>query len=91
MPVMDGFAAVRAIRSGCPFNAGAPVLGLTAAGGDARLQACLSAGMNAMLTKPIMPAALLNAVALWLNVPSESIFDPTAAIRMANETKYKTA
>ena len=91
MPVMDGFAAVRAIRGGCPLNADAPVLGLTAAGGDARLQACLSAGMNAMLAKPIMPAALLNAVALWLNVPSGSAFDPTAAIRMASETKYKTA
>ena len=91
MPVMDGFAATRAIRGGCPFNADTPLLGLTAAGGEARLQACLSAGMNAMLTKPIMPATLLNAVALWLNIPSGSALDPMAAIRMASETSYKTA
>jgi len=91
MPVMDGFAATRSIRNGCPFNADAPILGLTAAGGDARLQACLSAGMNAMLAKPIMPSVLLNAVALWLNVPSGAAFDPLAAIRMANETKYASA
>ncbi|MBP2159288.1 MULTISPECIES: PAS domain S-box protein [Asticcacaulis] len=91
MPVMDGFAATRSIRSGCPFNADVPILGLTAAGGEARLQACLSAGMNAMLAKPVMPSALLNAVALWLNVPAGTAFDPTAAIRMASETKYKTA
>jgi CheY-like chemotaxis protein len=91
MPVMDGFAAVRAIRGGCPLNSDTPVLALTAAGGESRLQACLSVGMNAMLTKPIMPSALLNAVALWMNTTSGSALGPMAAIRMANETNYKSA
>ncbi len=67
MPVMDGFAASRAIRDSSPLNREVPILALTAAGGGARQQACLAAGMNALLLKPVNPAALSDAVALWLS------------------------
>jgi len=69
MPVMDGFAAARAIRSGCALNAEAPILALTAAGGAARQQACLTAGMNAVLPKPITVSTLMNAVTFWTSAP----------------------
>ena len=71
MPVMDGFAAARAIRDSSPLNPDVPILALTAAGGAARQQACLLAGMNALLPKPVNPAGLLNAVAMWLSSPAE--------------------
>lgn len=67
MPVMDGFAASRAIRDSSPLNRDVPILALTAAGGTARQQACLAAGMNALLLKPVNPATLSDAVALWLS------------------------
>ena len=67
MPVMDGFAASRAIRDSSPLNRDVPILALTAAGGAARQQACLASGMNALLLKPVNPAALSDTVALWLS------------------------
>ncbi len=67
MPVMDGFAASRAIRDSSPLNRDVPILALTAAGGTARQQACLASGMNALLLKPVNPAALSDTVALWLS------------------------
>ncbi|MBW8733283.1 MAG: PAS domain S-box protein [Asticcacaulis sp.] len=67
MPVMDGFTASRAIRDSSPLNRDVPILALTAAGGSARQQACLASGMNALLLKPVNPATLSDAVALWLS------------------------
>ena len=75
MPVMDGFAAARSIRENSPLNRDVPILALTAAGGAARQQACLLAGMNALLPKPVNPTALLGAVAMWLSIPSDSASD----------------
>ena len=89
MPVMDGFAATRAIREGCPFNDESPILALTAAGGEPRTRACLAAGMNAMLTKPIVPSTLMNAVALWLSAPPSERMTTASALRVTTETNEK--
>ena len=68
MPVMDGVETTVKIRA---MGIDAPIIALTAnaaAGAEAEF---LSAGMNAMLTKPIDKALLFNTLAEWL--PSEKI------------------
>jgi two-component system sensor histidine kinase RpfC len=62
MPVMDGVAVVQNFRFGAIGDERLPILGLTA---DASLETrdrCLAAGMDASITKPIEPAALLAAI-----------------------------
>jgi len=65
MPEMDGLTATAEIRG---KNAGyeeVPIIGLTAnADADSR-RACLQAGMNDVITKPMRNAALHRALATW--------------------------
>ncbi len=53
MPVMDGFAATKAIRE-IESNKGlyTPIIGLTANNFDADREKCLSVGMDEYMTKP---------------------------------------
>ena len=55
MPGMDGLAAARAIRAA---GLTTPIAALTANAFDEDRRACLEAGMDAFLTKPLDPAAL---------------------------------
>ena len=65
MPVMDGLAATRALRV-LPDGARLPVVALTAlAFGDDRA-ACLAAGMDDYLAKPVEPGQLFATVLHWL-------------------------
>lgn len=63
MPVLDGIEAARRIRA-LPGPAGKiPILALTASVMAAERDLCLSAGMNAVLAKPIVWPRLLAAIA----------------------------
>ena len=54
MPVMDGFAAARAIRGLNRLDAAAvPIIALTANVFEEDVRLCLEAGMNAHLSKPV--------------------------------------
>jgi two-component system sensor histidine kinase/response regulator len=65
MPVMDGFEATARLRK-LPGYAATPILALTAnAFGETRA-ACLAAGMNDHIAKPISPQRLCDALARWL-------------------------
>ncbi|MDO9284052.1 MAG: PAS domain S-box protein [Aquabacterium sp.] len=65
MPVLDGLAATRMLRS-MPHYARTPILAMTAnAFGDDR-QACLSAGMDDHLAKPVDPDLLYAMLLRWL-------------------------
>ena len=68
MPVMDGFEATSAIRSGDSGvrDAGIPIIAMTAdaMGGDR--ERVLAAGMDDYLSKPIDATALENMVQQWL-------------------------
>jgi CheY-like chemotaxis protein len=62
MPGMDGLTATRRIR-GLEGRAGqVPVLALTADASTDRTQACLDAGMNGVVTKPIDITELVDAI-----------------------------
>ncbi|MBI1682293.1 ATP-binding protein [Caulobacter hibisci] len=62
MPGMDGLAATRGIRA-LPFPAsGIPILALTANAVKTEIEACLAAGMDGHVAKPIDIATLLTRV-----------------------------
>lgn len=70
MPGLDGFATTRAIRA-LPAPAGAtPVVALTAAATSADVAACLEAGMQGHLAKPISSARLADALVRYAQAPA---------------------
>ncbi len=66
MPVMDGLTATRAIRALPTDRArSTPIIAMTANVLPDQIRACVEAGMNDHLGKPISPADLLSALSRW--------------------------
>ena len=65
MPVMDGFEAVRQIR-GMPEGENLPIIAMTASAMMQDRLACLDAGMNDHLAKPIDPNLLVRRLLDWI-------------------------
>jgi len=70
MPVMDGFTATRAIRSLQSDTAHMPIVALTSNAFQEDRDACLDAGMNDFVTKPVTALALNEIINRWAKVPS---------------------
>jgi two-component system sensor histidine kinase/response regulator len=68
MPVMDGFEATRAIRSGQTkvSNPKIPIIAMTAHAMKGDRERCLEAGMDDYVPKPIAAKALTDALDKWL-------------------------
>ncbi len=64
MPGMDGLTAARELRA---REDPTPIIALTANAFEEDRKACLEAGMNAFLTKPVDAASLKGALARWTN------------------------
>jgi CheY-like chemotaxis protein len=64
MPGMDGPAAARAIRA---TGDRTPIVALTANAFEEDRRACLDAGMDDWMTKPLEPEALRAALTRWTN------------------------
>jgi nitrogen fixation negative regulator NifL len=76
MPGMDGLEATRAIRL-LPGWQAVPILALTANAFDESHQACVAAGMNDLVAKPVALPALHAALEKWL-APGTGTDDATA-------------
>jgi two-component system, sensor histidine kinase and response regulator len=84
MPVMDGLAATRLIRT-MAGGAELPIVALTAHALAEDHDRCLEAGMNDYLTKPIDPLRLLASLGQWI-VPAAAAANAKAAPRVAGRS-----
>jgi len=66
MPEMDGLEATRRIRAE-PRLDDTPIVAMTASAFGADRDACLAAGMNDHIGKPVNPAALYDKMLRWLD------------------------
>jgi two-component system sensor histidine kinase/response regulator len=73
MPVMDGFEATRAIRSGQAKvpDPRIPIIAMTAHAMKGDRERCLEEGMDDYISKPIAPQALAEALGKWAAAPQE--------------------
>lgn len=67
MPGLDGLDAARAIRA-LPGLAGTPIVAMTANAFNEDRDACLAAGMNDHVGKPVDPPVLYETLTRWLDV-----------------------
>jgi CheY-like chemotaxis protein/nitrogen-specific signal transduction histidine kinase len=88
MPEMDGLSAARAIRAR-PAGGSVPILAMTANAFDDDRRACLSAGMNDFVAKPVIPEVLYATVLRWLSHPDQS--EPSARASMPSPEPLKRA
>jgi signal transduction histidine kinase/DNA-binding NarL/FixJ family response regulator/HPt (histidine-containing phosphotransfer) domain-containing protein len=77
MPQLDGLAATRAIRMQ-PGNEQTPILAMTANAFGEHRAACLAAGMNDHIAKPVEPKVLYAVLAKWLRPLSARSSDASA-------------
>ena len=66
MPELDGLAATRAIRGMDRPDAQLPIIAMTANLFDEDVAACLAAGMDAHIPKPLEAGQMIKTIAEWL-------------------------
>ena len=67
MPELDGIVATGAIRC-LPRYATRPIIAMTASAFSEDRRACIDAGMNGHIAKPVEPAALYAKLRKWLDI-----------------------
>jgi PAS domain S-box-containing protein len=76
MPVMDGYEATRRIREGDGACARSVILGATAHAEAEARRACLAAGMDEVVTKPLRRQVLLGTISRLLAAKRDSQSGP---------------
>jgi CheY-like chemotaxis protein len=73
MPEMDGFEAAQHVRDAASdvLNHSVPIVAMTAGAMRGDRDACLQAGMNDYITKPVRPVELSAVVRRWLVTRSD--------------------
>jgi len=82
MPVLDGFAATRAIREKekAISSDRQPIVALTANALQGDREKCLASGMDEYLSKPVSSSQLRNMLSNWLESATPSEQSHTAAV-----------
>jgi CheY-like chemotaxis protein len=76
MPDMSGHDVARTLRAEAGFNQATPIIAVTGGVSDEDVAACLAAGMNDWVAKPIDAGKLYNALGRQLNAGADE--DDTA-------------
>ncbi|MEJ0039945.1 MAG: response regulator [Gammaproteobacteria bacterium] len=80
MPLMDGYTATRQIRDLERGRMRTPIVALTANAMTGQLERCLQSGMDGLLTKPLEPERLEEALDRFgLGSPEEALDEPARA------------
>ncbi len=77
MPVMDGITATRVIRAAGGEPSTIPIVGLTGNSEPEHEKACMEAGMNGFITKPVTTRRLTAAIAAVVQ-PQPTVAHPEA-------------
>ena len=77
MPVMDGYATMRAIRE-LPSGRDIPILAVTANVTEGERQRCIDAGARAYITKPVETDDLMRVLGEWLPAAARAGRPPAA-------------
>ena len=78
MPEMDGLEATKAIRAGeRTTGKHLPIIAMTAGNSSQDVQRCLTAGMDAFVSKPFRQAELFAAIEQFLGKPAKKHNEPT--------------
>lgn len=77
MPGMDGFECLRRIRQDLP-HLQCPILAVTAFSNQRERNSFSEAGFSALITKPIKPSELRNAVTDWLSPTGDESIEITS-------------
>ena len=75
MPQMNGLDAARAIRA-LPTHADVPILAMTANAFNEDREACMEAGMNDFVPKPVNPEQFYATLVKWLPPPAPAAEEP---------------
>jgi len=92
MPVMDGFEATRAIRSGegMTLDPQVTIIAMTANAMEGDRNQVIAAGMNDYLTKPIRPETLHETIQRWLSGEARGpADDPANAPAPADDANHQ--
>ena len=83
MPVMDGLQATRLIRAMEQPNHRTPIVAMTANTGETEQQACLEAGMDEHLSKPVSVIAIDQLLARLANISNAGKVLPSSISKNA--------
>jgi CheY-like chemotaxis protein len=72
MPEVDGLDATRRIRAGAGPNKATPIIAVTANAMQEDQDACMAAGMDDFLSKPLVMSVLATCMAKWVPIEAQA-------------------